>query len=356
MRNTLILAAAIAIGAAFYFSSCSNESPVIPNSGINTSDTVFIGNGNGTNCAVLYAGQTINAGTVCFIDVDTDNNGYDDVLRVCYNTTDGWELTEVHLFVGSSLVDMPMTKSGNPIPGQFPYSSGVITGQTSYCIDIPFTALQMTCPGGPFNKVFAAHASVRKLVNGVWQTETGWADGPRITTRGSWAEYNTFTLYCDAPPVQPCNETETSFAYGGTANAHCFNEYGFVLNNSNRWGWTNGPLAPSATAYTFDIYAGAGQCDLGKGFLAGTLTVLYQNGTATVTWNLLAAHKAKEFHLFIGAEPLPRNNQNEYTIAPGQFGNTYTVPTGSLQTYTFTINNLSGNIYVMAHAVVEDCQ
>lgn len=79
---------------------------------------------------------------------------------------------------------------------------------------------------------------------------------------------------CDAPPPPPESGTETAFAYGGEQLATCFLDLDFNSDSKsdfNRWGWTNGPLA--AGSYSFDIYAGAGQCDLTKGTLVGTLNV-----------------------------------------------------------------------------------
>lgn len=55
-------------------------------------------------------------GTVC---LETDAH----FLYITYETTGGWLLNEVHLFVGESLDDMPQTNNGNPIPGQFPYTA-----------------------------------------------------------------------------------------------------------------------------------------------------------------------------------------------------------------------------------------
>jgi hypothetical protein len=77
----------------------------------------------GDTCTTLYAGQTIDAGTVCS-SVNGDN------LDVTFTTTGGWELEEAHLWVGTKLSDMPQTKKGNPKIGNFPYNSGDISGST----------------------------------------------------------------------------------------------------------------------------------------------------------------------------------------------------------------------------------
>jgi len=137
---------------------------------------------------------------------------------------------------------------------------------------------------------------------------------------------------------------ETGYAYGG-GYAHCFSEYGF-----SNWGWSNGPL--SAGSYTFDIYAGAGGCEPADGTLVGWLTVDYdENGAeAIVTYNMDAGFTMTATHLYVGNEPLPRKN-GDYTTAPGQYpdkhGNLNDVTTDS-----YTVTGLSGEIYVVAHAVV----
>jgi len=51
--------------------------------------------GSGTQCFDLLAGQHILAGSVC-VRIEGDD------LAVTYSTTDGWELTETHLWVGTT--------------------------------------------------------------------------------------------------------------------------------------------------------------------------------------------------------------------------------------------------------------
>ncbi len=65
-------------------------------------------------CQTLYAGKSINAGSLC---VDNDA----DYLTVTYTTTGDWWIDDAHLFVGTSLSQMPQTSVGNPKIGNFPY-------------------------------------------------------------------------------------------------------------------------------------------------------------------------------------------------------------------------------------------
>lgn len=146
----------------------------------------------------------------------------------------------------------------------------------------------------------------------------------------------------------PCEATETAFAYDADLGT-CFLDIDGL--NANRWGWTIGPLAEGD--YTFDIYAGAAQCDLDKGTLVGQLLVSYSGGTATVTYVMDSCRVLKQTHLYVGSDPLPTHN-GEPTVAPGQYGNQHGTEAEPIddETDTYTIEGLSGEIYLIAHAVV----
>jgi hypothetical protein len=65
---------------------------------------------------ILYAGQNIDVGTVN-VAVVGDN------YEITYNiTNDNYCLSQTHLSVVTNKADFPITKTGNPIPGQFEYS------------------------------------------------------------------------------------------------------------------------------------------------------------------------------------------------------------------------------------------
>jgi hypothetical protein len=90
--------------------------------------------------------------------------------------------------------------------------------------------------------------------------------------------------------------------------------------NNRFWGWTNGPLPEGS--YEWDIYAGAGQNDLSKGTVVGTLYVDYEDGCVTVTYELDEGYYLGETHLWVGNDVLPevkRGKTSVYTNAPGQF-------------------------------------
>jgi hypothetical protein len=101
-----------------------------------------------------------------------------------------------------------------------------------------------------------------------------------------------------------------------------------------------------------DLYAAAGQCDLSKGTLVGSVSVDYATGTATVTYTVNAPYTLDDTHLYIGSASLASACKTQKgvttctpTVAPGQYPNV-----GGSSTYIVT--GLSGNINVVAHAVV----
>lgn len=98
----------------------------------------------------LIAGQNINVGTV-----KTWNDGTN--LYVRYDTTVGWKLAETHLAVATSLADIPQTKTSNPIPGQFAYTTTHNPWVTTYTYQIPLSW------GVDIQLYIAAHAKVKQL-------------------------------------------------------------------------------------------------------------------------------------------------------------------------------------------------
>ena len=340
-RLALVVFAALLVGIA----GCSQQDVVAP---MNTLSALGIYGVNGMAseyCTTLFAGQDIDAGTVCVEIVDT---GDTETLYITYNTTGGWELVETHLWLGTVLLDMPQTRKGNPKIGNFPYKSGDITGQTTYTfiVDLAdFGGEEGLCG---HDLLAAAHAALQLVDDSgtVIQTETGWGNGEPMLFN-NWATYFGIQFTCNDVPAG--YNSETAFAYD-CWDALCFID--IPDEGFSRWGWTNGPYGPGT--YYLDIYTGAGQCDITKGTLVGLLTVDYDGSTATVTYNTCGNYTMTETHLYVGNEPLAWDNDPEdpgYTVAPGS----YPYIQGGLdnvQTYVYTVTGLSGDIYVVAHAVV----
>ncbi|MHC4990631.1 MAG: hypothetical protein ACYTGC_06585 [Planctomycetota bacterium] len=295
-------------------------------------------------CQTLFAGQTIDAGTVCVEIVGSD-------LVVTYATTGGWELVETHLWVGTDIGDMPQTRKGNPRIGHFPYGFDDLAGATSSAMAIPLEELGFQCPAENATIFVAAHAALRLSDGGGgFQTETGWADGDRFVEQGSWGTFFSTEVSCDcggAPVERSC---ETAFAYGDDL-ATCFlaiDEDSDGIEDFNRWGWTNQIAEPDV--YMFAIYAGAGRCDTTKGTLVGTLTVIYAGGLVDVIFTMNDGYEADEVHVYVGSEILARNVNDEYTVAPGQYPYVADDLAGASSHAVMGIP-VTGPFHVVAHAV-----
>jgi len=167
----------------------------------------------------LWGGKTINVGSVTVSNDETN-------LYVKYETTGGWYLKEVHLYV---LDYEPMVRL---TPGGAPYKSGDIAYTTSYTFTVPLGDIECGT-----TLWLQAHASVAMLdgegneiqgetayggditdpPQGSWygniryvvqcceeepcfefMDETAWAAGTRYVTRGNWA---TFTPYVPGSTV-----------------------------------------------------------------------------------------------------------------------------------------------------------
>lgn len=118
----------------------------------------------------LIAGQRYNVGTVTVSNDQTN-------LTVKYTTTGSWNLRDIHLYVGTCGQE-PVTRSGDPIPGQFPYSTTLWGTAHSYTFTIPLASLS-----GCF--CIAADATVNSCGN----TQTAWGAGTRFSSRCGWATY-----------------------------------------------------------------------------------------------------------------------------------------------------------------------
>jgi hypothetical protein len=129
---------------------------------------------------------------------------------------------------------------------------------------------------------------------------------------------------------EPEGGCETAFARD-TGGANCFLDNGF-----SRWGWSLEISGFSVT--TYDIYAGAGQCDISKGALVGTVTVDYSSNGVEVTYDIDSSYTVSETHTYAGTAMFPTKNGDD-TVAPGQ----YTIEDGL---------TTGDPIYVIAHAVV----
>lgn len=131
----------------------------------------------------LIAGQHNDSG-----DVEITNDG--DNLIITITTQDGWSLSESHVSVQDSEDNIPQTKKGNPIPGQFEYFQSYDPNVTESQYIIPLDDL-------PEDLTIAVHTVVQQIVNDeVVSEETAWAEGERFVQKGNWGMYTSYGLQC----------------------------------------------------------------------------------------------------------------------------------------------------------------
>jgi len=203
------------------------------------------------------------------------------------------------------------------------------------------------------------------------------SEGNNGTFESSWSDdgctetgYYHFTVTddCGNPATQTCevireidlyDNYETAYAYYDDGNEENGDEaYCFIDDpelDANRWGWTN--YFECQGEYEMELYAGAAHCDLDRGTLVGSVTVIYSEEALTVVYNMDAGYVITEAHLFAGCEKYPRNKRDGFTLAPGQYpynGGEFS----AVQNYSIDIQNPerdnSGGIYVIAHAVTAE--
>lgn len=279
--------------------------------------------------------QTISPATVTI-----GNDGSQ--LLVKYQITDNsWFLYNPRLFVGTEaeLIALGIVdpNSLNPDGSVYINNTGLIPNSSYNGSSTTYKEFLFDLSTLPECFVVIAYAELQKPSG-----EIAYVFGKSTSKRDGYY-FNYCVQQCDTPPPV----CETAYAYGESL-ANCFLDITGV--GSNNWGWSNGPIG--AGSYSWPIYAGAGQCNIGNGTLVGTLTVDYTPPTATVTYTMFDGYVLNETHLYVGSQILPMFKGN-YTTAPGQFPYKRDNLNG-VTTDTYNISGLDGNIYVAAHSVVCD--
>ncbi|MCE5174362.1 MAG: hypothetical protein ABFC90_03890 [Bacteroidales bacterium] len=146
----------------------------------------------GISYKALYPGQKDRIGYIAI----TNNENF---LYVKYHIDSAnWVISETHLYVGSR-PGAPVTKSGNPKVGNFPYSAVHNPTVRTYEYAIPLDSLGSL--GVPYSRIIvASHAVVLRLnaSNIVLQEETAWSGCIRFVEKGNWALYGEYI-------IQPCS-------------------------------------------------------------------------------------------------------------------------------------------------------
>lgn len=210
MKKIILFLAFIAISAIFITYSCSSdlnlnvdENPVVTNTDTRSIDISTVEYCGDVKVVRLLAGQHYEAGTV------TVGNDYDN-LYVTYETTNGWKMKGLHLFVGDC-DKLPTNKPGNLVPGQFPYKVSFDMLKTIYTFVIPLEEL-------PECYCVAAHAEVVKLDSEgeVIQRETAFGEGERVG-KNWFMKFGFCIQACDEEPPgeeDMCWKEETAWGNG----------------------------------------------------------------------------------------------------------------------------------------------
>lgn len=197
MRKLTTLGALITMILAF--NACTNE--YIPQEDYSASTTRMTVLQSEIDYCESYeiikflGGQHIDIGNI-IVGNDTEN------LYVTYQTKDGWEMKETHLYVG----EFAPAKSA---PGQFPYKTNHKPAVTEFTYVIPLETL-------PACMIIAAHAATQKVVGGeVVDEQTGWGQGEQIK-KGNWAMMFKYCKKVCQPEddPDPCYQKETAWVNG----------------------------------------------------------------------------------------------------------------------------------------------
>jgi hypothetical protein len=299
----------------------------------------------------LTAGQHINAGTV-----EVVNDGQN--LYVTYKTTG--ILGNLHLWVGTDMLNVPSNRNGVPVPGQFPFQYDA-SGLQNATIVVPLKDNNYICGTQLY---FIAHAEV--TINGNKETAFGGGTGVNIADNGRWYFYDTYIIQCctfSVPENREIKRVETAYAKppkieaGNTGyvfvgkpsktNKSNPESYAALSLTQNRWGWAVN-LKTFGT-YTYPLWAAAGLNNTSNGIPAGTVTLVFNSSGITATYDLGNAGVLEEVHIYA-------DDFKVSVIAPGQYGFTkyFAVPfveKSFTQSFAVTDTNADG-IWVVLHSVV----
>lgn len=152
----------------------------VPNAVVDIDDVDIENLDNPCTTVVLIAGQHYVAG-----DVSVYNDGEN--LIIVFSTNGDWILGTTHLSLGNCDENwVPLTGSGNPQVGQFPYTEPIFISDHEVIYAVSLEDLGE-------NYCFAAHAEVEGPTGG----ETAWAEGTEFSGN-SWAMY-VESLLSDCP-------------------------------------------------------------------------------------------------------------------------------------------------------------
>ncbi|NNK82480.1 MAG: T9SS type A sorting domain-containing protein [Flavobacteriaceae bacterium] len=293
----------------------------------------------GTYTMELWAGAAqcdINIGELVGEVIVEYEDGF---VTITYNIFDGYELDEAQLYVGNE--PYPYANNGNytVAPGQYPYNVDYLEGESMYTYEpIDVSAFE--------DGIYVIAHAVTCTTSGCDDSDNdGVCDADDVCPGYDDtidSDNDGIPDGCDTDSEQDC---ETAFALNGS-DSSCFLDNGF-----DRWGWTN--YFEEEGTYTMDLWAGAAQCDTDNGELVGEVIVEFEDGFATITYNVFDGYALDEAQIYVGGLPYPLAKKRRYTVAPGQYPyNIEYIEGGNTYTYgPIDVSDFNDGIYVIAHAV-----
>ena len=179
------------------------------------------------------------------------------------------------------------------------------------------------------------------------------------------AEVNAFTYKPGTPVIVYSNVSdvkqpvggvfgETAWAFSpnvdGTVNTDISKEFcGNNGTHSNKWGWSNGTFNKGDTA-TFDIVAGAGNCNIEGRDIVGSIMFNYQaDGTLKYTLSLTVDNDFEDLHIHAGEDILPVKSNGNGGFESGYNSFYKRDLDGGTGTITGDIEDIDGTIYIAVH-------
>jgi hypothetical protein len=202
-------------------------------------------------------------------------------------------------------------------------------------------AIDVTVEGGttPYTYMWNTGAITQDLSNlgpGTYSVEITDANNCSATLRGILVEEPDEVI----PVVAFARKTYPTMVHSFLTDPLLIG-YGF-----DQWGWTNGAIASNETfTSTFELFT-----DAQGATKVGEMKLHYFAGTATATITMLPGFTMKESRLFIGNDMLPKVG-DDYTVDPASYPYVH-AGLGAASADTFTVNGLSGSIYIIGYVVL----
>ena len=146
---------------------------------------------------------------------------------------------------------------------------------------------------------------------------------------------------------------ETAYAYCAVGSEpRCFIEDSASIQGlGNKWGWTHNVtvINPSDTPIECTLYAGAGQCDLSRGAIAGTAKISANTFQITLDgWeyggDTTTGADGAFVHFYHGSEKYPRNG-DDFTVAPGQYSKPFAYDKQTLENLGLSFPYPAGGVF-----------